>query len=115
MPSGSKLNKDLQDEREKVSFEVSEFTIWYHGGAKKVEEKRFLGNFCDLVTIAKSIVPYLRKLLPVGPGAAKRCSHWLSWTQREIRGSNPPIGDLFEENTKTQDSRLQPKRPYQVS
>lgn len=45
MPSGSKLNKDLQDEREKVSFEVGEFTNWYHGGVKNVEEKRFLGNF----------------------------------------------------------------------
>lgn len=53
MPSGSKLNKDLQDEREKVSFEVTEFTNWFHGGVKNVEEKRFLGNFRVLVTESK--------------------------------------------------------------
>ena len=44
MPSQSKLNKDIAEEREKVSFNVEEFTNWYHRGADKVEEKRFLGN-----------------------------------------------------------------------
>lgn len=38
------MNPDIREEREKVSFNIEEFTNWYHGGAEKVEEKRFLGN-----------------------------------------------------------------------
>lgn len=41
----SKMNKDIQDEREKVSFQIEEFTNWFHRGAEKVAEKRFLGNY----------------------------------------------------------------------
>lgn len=41
---GSKLNIDIQDERERVAFDVEEFTNWYYGGKEKVEEKRFLGK-----------------------------------------------------------------------
>lgn len=41
---GQKINPDLQEERDKVSFDVDEFTNWYHGGKDKVEEKRFLGK-----------------------------------------------------------------------
>lgn len=41
----SKINPDLKEERDKVTFDVEEFTKWYHGGAAKVQEKRFLGNF----------------------------------------------------------------------
>lgn len=44
MPSLSKLNKDIQEERDKVSFEIEEFTNWYYGGKEKVDEKRFLGK-----------------------------------------------------------------------
>lgn len=39
-----KVNPDLQEERDKVSFKVEEFTNWFHGGEEKVEEKRFLGE-----------------------------------------------------------------------
>lgn len=39
-----KINPDLQEERNKVSFDVTEFSKWYHGGEEKLEEKRFLGN-----------------------------------------------------------------------
>ena len=44
MPVVSKINPDIQEEREKVGFDVEEFTNWYHGGAKNVEEKRFYGK-----------------------------------------------------------------------
>lgn len=44
MPSLSKLNKDIKEERDKVSFETEEFTNWYYGGKEKVDEKRFLGK-----------------------------------------------------------------------
>lgn len=42
--NNQKINPDLQEERDKVSFDVSEFSKWYHGGEDKLEEKRFLGN-----------------------------------------------------------------------
>lgn len=44
MPVVSKINPDIKEEREKVGFDVAEFTNWYHGGAEKVEEKRFFGK-----------------------------------------------------------------------
>lgn len=40
-----KINPDLEDERNKIDFEIEEFTNWYYKGADKVEEKRFLGKF----------------------------------------------------------------------
>ncbi|CRK95525.1 CLUMA_CG008994, isoform A [Clunio marinus] len=45
MTALSKINKDIKEEREKVKFNIEEFTNWYYGGADKVEEKRFLENF----------------------------------------------------------------------
>jgi hypothetical protein len=44
MTAQSKMNQDIEDERKKVSFSIEEFTNWYHRGADKVEEKRFLGR-----------------------------------------------------------------------
>lgn len=41
---GQAINKDLKDERDKVTFNVEEFAKWYHGGAKQLQEKRFLGK-----------------------------------------------------------------------
>lgn len=43
MTAHSKMNPDIKEEREKVNFNIEEFTNWYHRGADKVEEKRFLG------------------------------------------------------------------------
>lgn len=43
MSTFSKVNKDLQEERDKVTFKVEEFTNWFHGGAENVKEKRYLG------------------------------------------------------------------------
>lgn len=40
----AKINPDLQEERDKIPFDIEEFTKWYFGGADKVEEKRFLGK-----------------------------------------------------------------------
>lgn len=40
----TKINTDLQEERDKITFDVEEFTKWYYGGVDKVEEKRFLGK-----------------------------------------------------------------------
>lgn len=48
MPVQSKVNPDIQEERNKVSFTVEEFTNWYYGGAANVKEKRFLGNNREL-------------------------------------------------------------------
>lgn len=45
-----KMNPDLQEERDKIAFDIEEFTNWFYKGAEKVEEKRFLGIFvitCD--------------------------------------------------------------------
>lgn len=44
MPALSKMNQDIKEERDKVSFDLEEFTNWYYKGADKVEEKRFLGE-----------------------------------------------------------------------
>ncbi len=44
MSADRKINEDLKEERDKVSFKIEEFTKWYHGGARQLEEKRFLGN-----------------------------------------------------------------------
>lgn len=44
MPKISKINKDLQDERDKVKFNVEEFTNWFYDGEKNVAEKRSLGK-----------------------------------------------------------------------
>jgi hypothetical protein len=41
------MNPDIKEEREKVSFNVEEFTNWFYGGEEKVEEKRFLGKKSD--------------------------------------------------------------------
>lgn len=50
MTAHSKMNPDIQEEREKVSFNLEEFTNWYHGGVAKVEEKRFLGVTCLILS-----------------------------------------------------------------
>lgn len=39
-----KINPDLQEERDKIAFDIEEFTNWFYKGKEKVEEKRFLGN-----------------------------------------------------------------------
>jgi hypothetical protein len=39
-----KINPDLKEERDKIDFDVEEFTNWYYDGAEKVEAKRFLGT-----------------------------------------------------------------------
>lgn len=44
MGTCSKVNKDLKEERDKVTFNVEEFTNWYHDGAENVKEKRFFGE-----------------------------------------------------------------------
>lgn len=38
------LNPDLALERKKCSFKTEEFTNWWYGGAKNVEEKRWKGK-----------------------------------------------------------------------
>lgn len=45
MPVSSKINPDIQVERDNVNFNIEEFTNWFHGGADKVEEKRFMGSY----------------------------------------------------------------------
>ena len=38
------VNKDLKEERDKVNFNVEEFTNWFYGGAEKVKEKKYIGK-----------------------------------------------------------------------
>ena len=38
------VNKDLKEERDKINFNVEEFTNWFYGGAEKVKEKKFIGK-----------------------------------------------------------------------
>lgn len=49
MPISSKMNSDIKEERDKVSFKIEEFTNWFYGGAEKVKEKRFLGKLYGLL------------------------------------------------------------------
>jgi hypothetical protein len=42
------MNKDLKEERDKVPFDIEEFTNWYYGGAEKVKRRRFFGNLKNL-------------------------------------------------------------------
>lgn len=45
MPAASKVvSKELKEERDKVKFNVEEFTNWFYGGEEKVKEKRFMGK-----------------------------------------------------------------------
>lgn len=45
MPAVSKaVNKDLKDERDKIRFNVDEFTNWFYGGEEKVKDKRYIGE-----------------------------------------------------------------------
>lgn len=39
------VNPDLANERKRCSFNTAEFTNWWYGGEKKVEEKRARGNY----------------------------------------------------------------------
>lgn len=41
----TKLNQDLKEEREKIPFNVEEFTNWYYGGAANVKDKIYLGKW----------------------------------------------------------------------
>ncbi|KAG5668402.1 hypothetical protein PVAND_016342 [Polypedilum vanderplanki] len=46
MPAISKtINKDLKEERDKVKFNIEEFTNWFYGGSEKVLEKRKIENY----------------------------------------------------------------------
>lgn len=40
----SKINPDLQEERNKINFNIEEFTNFYYNGAEKVAEKRKWGK-----------------------------------------------------------------------
>ncbi|XP_053690484.1 probable peroxisomal acyl-coenzyme A oxidase 1 [Sabethes cyaneus] len=44
MPA-QEVNKDLQHERDKCTFNQEEFTLWWVGGIEKLDEKRFIENY----------------------------------------------------------------------
>jgi hypothetical protein len=44
MKPNQKINPDLVEERQKVAFDVQEFSNWYYGGAKNVENLDFMGK-----------------------------------------------------------------------
>lgn len=39
-----KMNPDIKEERDKVSFVVEDFTNWFYGGEENVKERRFVGK-----------------------------------------------------------------------
>lgn len=48
----TKLNPDLHEERQKIEFNVEEFTNWYYGGEENVKDKRYLGeSVCGLKAV----------------------------------------------------------------
>lgn len=44
MTTKTKVNQDLHEERQKIAFNVDEFTNWYYGGEANVRDKRYLGE-----------------------------------------------------------------------
>lgn len=48
MTKHNAVNPDLKEERDKVEFDVEEFTNWYYKGAENVADRRFLGKFLAL-------------------------------------------------------------------
>lgn len=63
MPA-SKINKDLKDERDKIKFNVDEFTNWFYGGEEKVKEKRFMGKEIKFDLLVKlTPINFFRELL----------------------------------------------------
>lgn len=43
--SASKVNVDLQQERDEVKFNLKELTTWFYGGAENVKERKYFGKF----------------------------------------------------------------------
>jgi len=39
------MNIDIKEEIAKVSFNIDEFTNWYHGGFENVKKKRFIESY----------------------------------------------------------------------
>lgn len=61
MPSKT-VNPDLVRERQKASFNVEEFTIWWHDGETKNEERRALGKSAILCNCNFAEVNDMKKL-----------------------------------------------------
>lgn len=74
MPVVSKINRDLQEERNKVQFNIEEFTNWYYDGANNVAQKRELGKVLkSKVTKFKALNFFVyRKVLLIGPRIKSR-------------------------------------------
>jgi hypothetical protein len=69
----SKMNPDLKEERGKVPFSVEEFTNWFHDGAEKVKEKRFLGEWMDFSGKFNFQLVVPREILVRRSGASRAC------------------------------------------
>lgn len=52
------INKDLQREREKCTFDPQELTHWLDGSAKKTFQRRETGK-CSIFTIKKTLSSYI--------------------------------------------------------
>lgn len=44
MTSIQKMNPDIEVERKNCSFDVNEFSVWWNGGQKKLDDKRSRGR-----------------------------------------------------------------------
>lgn len=49
-----KVNQDLNEERQKITFNVEEFTKWYYGGEANVKDKRYVGKSSVSYTVSGS-------------------------------------------------------------
>lgn len=48
-----KVNPDLTEERQNVSFDVNEFKRWFYGGQSNVEDLKFFGKFMKVWSLDK--------------------------------------------------------------
>lgn len=49
------VNKDLQNDRSKCTFNQEEFTVWWVGGEEKLKEKRSLGEHIRCSGVARGV------------------------------------------------------------
>lgn len=86
MSVSSKINPDIQEERENISFKIEDFTNWFHGGADKVKEKRFLGEF--------------RFIFDVLTQSQRNTQKSISWMTPNFKTKCRPVTSVMQKLTK---------------
>jgi hypothetical protein len=57
------MNKELQEERDKINFDIEELTNFFHGGAENVKKKRFLGKQSSTIIAILMIISFINEKL----------------------------------------------------